>query len=95
MDFLTFLHKIMGLTEKQDPKELIEYEFDRYISESQSYNSKQLSFLFVLKKVFADRKTIKLSDFANPPLSNEHPLDYFGIGDLKMIIEKCNQIKMK
>ena len=95
MDFLTFLNKIMGLTEKQDPKELIEYEFDNHINESQTYNSKQLSFLLVLKKVFADRKTIKLSDFANPPLSNEHPLDYFKIDDLKIIIEKCNQIKMK
>jgi type I restriction enzyme R subunit len=95
LDFLIFLHKIMGLTEKYDPKELIEYEFDRHINESQTYNSKQLSFLFVLKKVFADRKTIKLSDFANPPLSNEHPLDYFKIEDLKIIIEKCNQIKMK
>lgn len=95
IDFLTFLHKIMGLTEKYDPKELIEYEFDKHINESQTYNSKQLSFLFVLKKVFADRKTIKLSDFANPPLSNEHPLDYFKIDDLKLIIEKCNEIIMK
>jgi type I restriction enzyme R subunit len=85
----------MGLTEKYDPKELIEYEFDRHINESQTYNSKQISFLFVLKKVFADRKTIKLSDFANPPLSNEHPLDYFKIEDLKLLIAKCNQIKMK
>ena len=85
----------MGLTEKYDPKELIEYEFDKHINESHAYSSKQLAFLFVLKKVFADRKTIKLSDFATPPLSNEHPLDYFKIEDLKIIIEKCNQIKMK
>ena len=85
----------MGLTEKYDPKELIEYEFDKHINESQIYNSKQLSFLFVLKKVFADRKAIKLSDFANPPLSNEHPLDYFKIDDLKLIIKMCNEIKMK
>jgi type I restriction enzyme R subunit len=95
MDFLTFLHKITGLTEKQDPKELIEYEFDKHINESQTYNSKQIAFLLVLKKVFAERKTIKLSDFANPPLSNEHPLDFFKIDDLKLIIAKCNQIKMR
>ncbi len=95
IDFLSFLRKIMGLTEKRDPKELIEYEFDQYVLAKQEYNSKQLGFLLVLKKVFANRKRIELADFANPPLSNEHPLDFFRVEDLKLIIEKCNQIKMR
>jgi type I restriction enzyme R subunit len=95
MDFLSFLRKIIGLTHKYDPKELIEYEFDRYIVNTTKYNSKQLEFLLVLKKVFANRKRIELSDFAKPPLANEHPLDSFQIEDLKLIVEKCNRIKMK
>lgn len=95
MDFLLFLRKIIGLTQKYDPKELIEYEFDRYIIAKTQYNSKQIGFLLVLKKVFSNRKRIELSDLAKPPLSNEHPLDLFQIEDLKVIIEKCNKIKMK
>jgi type I restriction enzyme R subunit len=95
IDFLSFLHKIMGLTEKHDPKELIEYEFDQYVLAKTEYNSKQLAFLLVLKKVFANRKRIELPDLANPPLSNEHPLDYFRIEELKLVIDKCNRIKMK
>jgi len=94
IDFLSFLRKIIGLENKYDPKELIEYEFDQYILAKTEYNSKQLGFLLVLKKVFANRKRIELSDLANPPLSNEHPLDSFQIKDLKLIIEKCNKIKM-
>ena len=95
MDFLSFLRKIIGLTHKYDPKELIEYEFDRYIVNTTKYNSKQLEFLLLLKKVFSKRKRIELSDFAKPPLANEHPLDFFQIKDLKIIIEKCKKIKMK
>ncbi|MDH5686350.1 MAG: DEAD/DEAH box helicase family protein [Candidatus Bathyarchaeota archaeon] len=94
VDFLSFLRKIIGLTHKYDPRELIEYEFDKYVLAKTEYNSKQLEFLLVLKKVFANRKRIELSDFADPPLSNEHPLDYFRIEDLKLIVEKCNKIKM-
>jgi len=95
IDFLSFLRKIIGLENKYDPKELIEYEFDQYILAKTEYNSKQLGFLLVLKKVFANRKRIELSDLAKPPLSNEHPLDSFQIEDLKLIIDKCNKIKMK
>jgi len=93
-DFLLFLHKIIGLTQKYDPKELIEYEFDKYILNKTEYNSKQLGFLLVLKKVFANRKRIEIRDLAKPPLSNERPLDFFNVDDLKLIIEKCNTIKM-
>lgn len=85
----------MGLTEKQDPKELIEYEFDRYIVKKSNFNSKQLEFLLILKKVFAERKKIELADLAKPPLANERPLDLFKIDELKRVIQLCNHIKMK
>ncbi len=94
-DFLSFLHRIMGLTEKQDPKELIEYEFDQYIVKNSDYSSNQLEFLLILKKVFAERKKIELADLAKPPLSNERPLDLFKIDELKRVIQMCNLIKMK
>jgi type I restriction enzyme R subunit len=94
-DFLLFLREIIGLTYEYDPKELIERRFDEYITNNTEYNSKQLEFLRLLKKVFAERKHIEIRDLANPPLSEEHPLDYFQIDDLKAIIKKCNEIKMK
>jgi type I restriction enzyme, R subunit len=94
-DFLLFLRDIIGLTYEYDPKELIERRFDEYITSNTQYTSKQLEFLRLLKKVFAERKHIEITDLANPPLSNEHPLDYFQIDDLKLIIKKCNEIKMK
>lgn len=95
VDFLLFLRDIIGLSHEYDPKELIERKFDEYIIKKTEYNSKQLEFLQVLKKVFANRKHIELPDLANPPLSNEHPSDYFQIEELKAIIKKCNEIKMK
>jgi type I restriction enzyme, R subunit len=94
-DFLLFLREIIGLTYEYDPKELIERRFDEYITSNTGYNSKQLEFLRLLKKVFAERKHIEIRDLASPPLSEEHPLDYFQIEDLKVIIKKCNKIKMK
>ena len=93
-DFLVFLHDIIGLTHEYDPKEMIEKRFDKYIVEKSDYTSKQLEFLHLLKKVFSDRKHIEITDFGKPPLSEEHPLDYFQIDDLKVIIKKCNEIKM-
>jgi type I restriction enzyme R subunit len=95
VDFLLFLREIIGLTHEYDPKELIERKFDEYIIKKTEYTSKQLEFLRLLKKVFADRKHIEITDLAVPPLSEEHPLDYFQIDDLKLIIKKCNEIKMK
>ncbi|HEY9205131.1 MAG TPA: hypothetical protein VIO58_04345 [Candidatus Methanoperedens sp.] len=47
----------------------------------------------ILKKVFAARKYIELSDLAKPPLSEEYT-DYFQIGELKTIIDKFNAIKV-
>jgi type I restriction enzyme R subunit len=95
IDFLLFLRKIIGLTHEYDPKVLIEKEFDEYIIKKNHYNSKQLEFLELLKKVFANKKHIELIDFSKPPLSNENPLDKFQFEELEAIVCKCNNIKLK
>lgn len=82
------------MSRSDDPKELIEKRFNQFIIEKNQYNSRQLEFLVLLKKVFADRKHIELKDMAEPPLSDEHPLDIFEIGELKRIVDCCNRIKM-
>ena len=96
IDFLAFLHKIIGLKQEYDPKELIEREFDKHIIEgSHEYNSEQIKFLWILKKVFARTKHIDIKDFTIPPLSNERPLDKFQTSQLHEIVVECNKIKMK
>jgi len=75
---------------------MIEREFDKHIIEkNQNYNSEQIKFLQVLKKVFARTKHIDLKDFTVPPLSNERPLDKFQASELQKIVVECNKIKMK
>lgn len=96
IDFILFLRKIMGLTQEYDPQELIEREFDNHIIEkSHRYNSEQLKFLQLLKKVFARTKHLELKDFTVPPLSNERPLDKFPPSELQAIVDECGKIKMK
>jgi type I restriction enzyme R subunit len=96
IDFILFLRKIMGLTQEYDPQELIEKEFDKHIIEkNQHYNSEQLSFLHLLKKVFARTKHLELNDFTVPPLSNERPLDKFPPSELQTIVVECSKIRMK
>jgi len=93
-DFLIFLREMLGLSRTEDPKELIEKRFTQFIVEKSHYNSRQLEFLMLLKKIFADRKHVELRDMAEPPLSDEHPLDIFEIGELERIVECCNRIRM-
>ena len=95
VDFLVFLRDIIGLSHEYDPKEMIERKFDEYITQSQEFNSKQLEFLLVLKKVFAERKRIEIADLGKSPLSDEHPLDSFQFEALQKIVKMCNEIKMK
>ncbi len=96
IDFLLFLRKILGLKQDYDPQVLIEREFDAHIiGRSQHYNSEQIKFLQILKKVFARTKRIDLKDFTVPPLSNERPLDKFQTSELQKIVVECNRIKMK
>ncbi len=96
IDFLLFLRKIIGLKQEYDPQEMIEREFDKHIMErSHHYNSEQIKFLQLLKKVFARTKHIDLKDFTVPPLSNERPLDKFQTFELQRIVVECNKIRMK
>ena len=93
-DFIVFLKEIVGLDQNRDPKRLIENKFDDFIISKGDYTSRQLEFLLLLRKVFADRKYVELSDFAKMPLADEHPQDYFQISALKSIIAQCNEIKV-
>ena len=96
IDFLLFLRNILGLKQEYDPQVLIEREFDAHIiARNHHYNSEQIKFLQVLKKVFARTKHIELKDFTVPPLSNERPLDKFQTSELQKIVIECNKIKMK
>src|SRR3989338_7682140 len=96
IDFLLFLRNILGLKQEYDPQVLIEREFDEHIIQrSQHYNSEQIKFLQVLKKVFARTKHIELKDFTVPPLSNERPLDKFQTSELQKIVMECNRIRMR
>ena len=92
IDYIAFLRRLIGLTQEYDPREMIEREFEKYIIESNHYNSKQLEFLELFKKVFSERKHVEIRDLASPPLSNEAPLDSFQITELKAIVDKCNRI---
>ena len=95
-DFILFLRKILGMTHDYDPQEMIEREFDKHIIESnKNYTSSQIEFLELLKKVFSRTKQIKIEDFAEPPLSNERPLDKFQVVELEKIVSKCGKIRMK
>ena len=95
-DFLVFLHEIIGLTLEYDPRVLIEREFDKHIIDCTFYNSKQIEFLQMLKKVFVIRKFIELKDFAKDPFKEDNPVELFnGADELKKIVVKCQQIKMK
>ncbi|PKL71648.1 MAG: restriction endonuclease subunit R, partial [Methanobacteriales archaeon HGW-Methanobacteriales-2] len=93
-DFVVFLREIIGLSRNNNPKELVELKFDEFIIGNNDYNSKQMEFLRLLRKVFAERKYIELSDFAKLPLSEERPSDYFQLGELQAIVAKCNEIKV-
>ncbi len=94
-DFMLFLHEAIGLSKTYDPKELIERQFDNYILKNSHYNSKQLEFLNLLKKVFVEQKQISIEDFGKSPLADERPLDLFEEKQLKIIVKNCNRIKFK
>ena len=95
-DFILFLRKILGMTHDYDPQEMIEREFDKHIIESnKDYNSAQIEFLQLLKKIFARTKKVELKYFTEPPLSNERPLDKFQFSELEKIVTKCGKLRMK
>lgn len=94
IDFIKFLWDIIGLGREEDPKKLIEKRFDHYILENVHYNSKQLDFLMLLKKVFAERKHVEMKDLGRAPLGDEHPLDLFSLEELEGIVDQCNRIRL-
>ena len=96
IDFILFLRKILGISQDYDPQEMIEREFDKHIIESnKNYNSAQIEFLQLLKKIFARSKRVELKDFTVPPLANERPLDKFQTSELEKIVKKCANLRMK
>ena len=92
---MVFLHEALGLTKTYDPKASIERQFDDYILKNSLYNSKQLEFLALLKKVFVEQKSLDMSDFGKLPLSDQRPLDLFEMDGLEVIVKKCKQIKFR
>lgn len=96
IDFILFLRKILGMSQDYDPQEMIEREFDKHIIESnKNYNSAQIEFLQLLKKIFARSKRVELKDFTVPPLANERPLDKFPPSELAKIVRECGRLQMK
>lgn len=65
---------------------------DYTLNNGVEFNSRQLEFLILLKKVFANRKHIELKDFTEEPLGEGK--DLFEYDNLISIIEKCNSIIM-
>ncbi|MDD3160189.1 MAG: DEAD/DEAH box helicase family protein [Candidatus ainarchaeum sp.] len=93
-DFIEFLLEQMKISHKENPKELIEKRFDEYIIKNHEYNSKQIEFLLLLKKIFSTKKYIELDDFTKMPLREKNPLSNFSIDELKEIVNTCNKIKV-
>ncbi len=94
-DFMLFLHEAIGLSKTYDPKVLVERQFDEYILKNTHYNSKQLEFLNLIKKVFVEQKHISIEDLGKSPLAEERPLDLFEEEQLRVIVVSCNKIKFK
>ncbi len=94
IDFLLFLRDIINIKRNDDPRAMIEKRFDSYITNNPQYTSRQLEFLMLLKKVFAERKHIEMKDLGSPPFEDENPLDLFSYEELVGIVDKCNRIRM-
>lgn len=92
-DFLIFLTETIGVSRKYDPRVLIERQFDDYVIKNSQYNSQQLDFLRLLKKVFVEQKSLKIEDFGRPPLSDQRPLDLFEMAQIEMIVKNANKIR--
>jgi type I restriction enzyme, R subunit len=93
-DFIEFLLDILKMSYKEKPKKLIEKRFDEQIIKNHTYNSQQIEFLLLLKKVFSNKKHIELTDLTKMPLSEKSPLNNFSVDELKIIIKECNKLKL-
>ncbi|MFA5108508.1 MAG: DEAD/DEAH box helicase family protein [Candidatus Micrarchaeia archaeon] len=95
VDFMVFLHETIGMRSTYDPRERIERQFDDFIIKNSHYNSKQLEFLHLLKRVFVEQKHLEIQDLGTSPLSDQRPLDLFEMEQLEMIVKSCQKIKFK
>ena len=92
---MVFLHETIGMRSTYDPRERIERQFDDFIIKNSHYNSKQLEFLHLLKRVFVEQKHLELEDLGTSPLSDQRPLDLFEMEQLEVIVKNCQKIKFK
>ncbi len=93
-DFIVFLKDLIGLSDDKNPREIIEERFDEFIIDANKYNSKQMEFLLLLKKVLADRKYVGRKDFASDPLMEERPWELFGEEELNRIVRSCEELSI-
>ena len=95
-DFILFLRELIEIKGLPDPKEMIKWEFDKFVADkNQHYNAEQLKFLRLLEQVFIRSKHIELKNFAEHPLEDARPLDIFTKEQLEAIIQRCNRLKWK
>ena len=92
-DFISFLYDVIGISHEKDPKVEMEKAFDNFIIKNSHYSGKQLEFLRLLKKVFIERKSIDLKDFAKEPFKDEVHL--FEFPQLVEIVDKVNELRWK
>jgi type I restriction enzyme R subunit len=93
-DFIEFLLDVMGISHKEKPREQIEKRFEEQIIKNYNYNAKQIEFLILLKKVFANKKHLELTDLTRMPLAEKRPLDNFSVDELKIIVKQANKMKL-
>ncbi len=91
-DFIVFLKELIGLSDDRNPREIIEQKFDEFIIDTHNYNSRQIEFLILLKKVLAERKYLEKRDLASEPFVEERPWDLFQEEELTRIIQECQEL---
>ncbi|MGV8142170.1 MAG: DEAD/DEAH box helicase family protein [Candidatus Pacearchaeota archaeon] len=95
-DFVIFLRNILELKGLPDPQELIKQHFEKLIVENnKDLTSPQIHFLRLIEKFFAYNKHLTAKDITSHPLADENPLSKFSHAELKEIIQKVENIKIK
>jgi type I restriction enzyme R subunit len=90
-DFVKFLFEACRKSYDKDPKVEMENAFDKFILDNSHYNSRQIEFLRLLKKVFIERKNIKLEDFGKEPFSDD--VGCFNFAELNDVVSKIGELK--
>lgn len=95
-DFVLFLRNLIQVKDLPDPQEMIKWEFDKHVAnKNEHYNSEQLKFLRLLEQVFIRAKHIELKNFAEHPLADARPLDFFTKEQLEIIAQRCNNLRWR